>query len=313
MTSFEYDFFNENGYILIKNAVPGFNDPKLLISSQSEVESIVTKAKSGKLLSASSSCQYPKFIDGINISRIEHPWQECSPLVNIKKMLETIDFNDLFKRYLNLDYSSYFAYLFRMHVTSKFFKFTQLWHRDVKNKMTTLKILSDEKPKSLRMNIYFFDETGFQIIPKSHKLFYSDRVKEEEIWRTGLSTKTNLKIAKTIEASAGDILIFHPDLLHRAYCAHKRSHFHLAFNLNDSNNINDYPNLTKNIKYNEERPFVESQVKSSSDNILRVIYNVFSYYSPIPSINYFRFLIKKPSYLDNKFIQRSSVFNKKIP
>ena len=83
--------------------------------------------------------------------------------------------------------------------------------------------------------------------------------------------------------------------------------------MNDSNNINDYPNLTKNIKYNEERPFVESQVKSSSDNILRVIYNVFSYYSPIPSINYFRFLIKKPSYLDNKFIQRSSVFNKKIP
>jgi len=313
MTYIEQEFFNENGYVLIKNAIPGFKDSKLLIESQSEIESIVTKAKSGKLLSASSFCQYPKFIDGINISRIEYPFEECSPLVNIKKMLETIDFNELFTRYLNLDYSSYFVYCFRMHVTSKFFKFTQLWHRDIKDKMTTLEIFSDEKPKSLRMNIYFFDETGFQIIPKSHTLFYSDRVKEEEIWKTGLSTQTNLKIAKTIKASAGDILIFHPDLLHRAYCAHKRSHFHLGFNLSDSNNINEYPNLAKNIKYKALDPFVGAKSVSSSESMLRVIYNVCAYYSPIPSINYFRFLIKKPSYLDNQFIQRSSVFNKKIP
>ena len=183
--------------------------------SQSEIDSIVTKAKSGKLISTISFVQYPKFIDGTNISRIDYPWEECAPLVNIKKSIESVDFNELFKRYLNLEYSSYFAFLFRMHVTSKFFKFSQLWHRDIEDKDTKLEILSDKEPDTLRMNIYFFDETGFQVISKSHKSFYCDRIKEEEIWNEGLSTKTGLTIAKTITASAGDILVFHPDLLHR--------------------------------------------------------------------------------------------------
>ena len=119
-------------------------------------------------MSGASFVQYPKFIDGINISLINHPWEECSPLPNIKKSIESIDFNDLFKCYLNLEYSSYFSSCFRLQVTSKYFKFAQRWHRDIANKDTPLEILSDENPKSLRMNLYFFDESGFQIIPKSH-------------------------------------------------------------------------------------------------------------------------------------------------
>ncbi len=307
MIAFDYKFFDENGYVLIKNAIPSLND------AQVEVESIVTKAKSGNLMSGVSFVQYPKFIDGINISQIQHPWEECSPLPSIKKSIESIDFNELFKCYLNLEYSSYFANCFRMHVTSKYFKFSQRWHRDIADKDTNLEILSDGNPKSLRMNLYFFDESGFQIIPKSHKSFYSDRVKEEEIWKEGLLTKTNLKIAKTIYASAGDILIFHPDLLHRAYCTHKRASFHLGFDLSDGINIKQNPNLPKNIKYKPMHHFKPVALKSSPDNIFRVFINLCRYYLPIPSRNYFRFLIKKPSYLDNRFIQRHSVFNKDYP
>jgi len=310
MNSLDHKFFDENGYVLIKKAIPAIEDSQLKSESQSEIESIVDKAKSGKLNSAISFVQYPKFIDGINISRIEYPWEECSPLVNIQKSIESIDFNGLFRNYLNLDYSSYYAFLFRMHVTSKFFKFSQLWHRDIADKDTKLEILTEKNPKTLRMNLYFFDETGFQVIPKSHKAFYSDRIKEEEIWKEGLSTKANLTIAKTITASAGDILIFHPDLLHRAYCSHKRAHFHLGFKLSESNHIFQYPNLTSNIKYQSERPYNGASFKSSSSHILRVIYNICFYYLPIPSLNYFRFLIRKPSYVKNSFIQRHSIFNK---
>jgi len=306
MDNFDYKFFDENGYVLIKNVIP------MLPDAQKEVDSIVTKAKSGKLMSGVSFVQYPKFIDGINISQIEHPWEECSPLPNIKKSIESIDFNELFKSYLNLEYSDYFANCFRMHVTSKFFKFSQKWHRDILNKQTPLEIMSDKTPKSLRMNLYFFDESGFQIIPKSHKLFYLDRIKEEEIWNESFFTKTNLNIGKTIHASAGDILIFHPDLLHRAYCSHKRASFHLGFDLRDELSIEQNPNLPKNIIYNPRKSFKPNALKSSPDNIFRVFINLCRYYLPIPSRNYFRFLIKKPKYLVNNFIQRHSVFNKNL-
>ena len=201
-----------------------------------------------------------------------------------------------------------------MHVTSEYFKFSQRWHRDIANKDTPLEILSEENPKSLRMNIYFFDESGFQIISKSHKSFYSDRVKEKEIYIEGFfNTKTNLKIAETIHASAGDILIFHPDLLHRAYCTHKRASFHLGFDLCDEINFDQNPDMPENIKYKPMYPFKPVKLKSSPDNIFRVFINLCRYYLPIPSRNYFRFLIKKPSYLVNRFIQRHSVFNKDLP
>lgn len=294
-------FFEENGYVLIKNAIPD------LINSQLEVESIVKKAKSGELVSGRSFVQYPKFIDGINISQIQYPWEECSPLPGIKKSIESVNFNELFKDYLNLEYPSYYANSFRMHVTSKYFKFSQRWHRDIADKQTPLEILSDQNPKSLRMNLYFFDESGFQVIPKSHKLFYSDRIKEEEIWNESLLTLTPLKIAETIHASAGDILIFHPDLLHRGYCAHKRAHFHLSFDLNNKIDIQQDPNLPNNIIYKPMSAF--KAIKSSPENKFRVFINLCRYYLPIPSRNFFRFLVKKPSYVINNFIQRHSVFN----
>ena len=72
-----------------------------VINSQLEVESIVKKAKSGELVSGRSFVQYPKFIDGINISQIQYPWEECSPLPGIKKSIESVNFNELFKDYLN--------------------------------------------------------------------------------------------------------------------------------------------------------------------------------------------------------------------
>jgi len=306
MNDIDYQFFDENGYVLVKNVIPMLSD------AQIEVDSIVTKAKLGKLMSGVSFVQYPKFIDGINISQIEHPWEECSPLPSIKKSIESVDFNELFKRYLNLEYSEYFANCFRMHVTSKYFKFSQKWHRDIANKKTPLEILSEKSPKSLRMNLYFFDESGFQIIPKSHKTFYRDRIKEEEIWNEGFFTKTNLSIGKTIHASAGDILIFHPDLLHRAYCSHKRASFHLGFDLRDELSIEQNPNLPKNIIYKPRKSFNSNALKSSPDNISRVFINLCRYYLPIPSRNYFRFLLKKPDYLVNNFIQRHSIFNKNL-
>ena len=40
MIAFDYKFYEENGYVLIKDAIPSLRDAQL------EIESIVTKAKS---------------------------------------------------------------------------------------------------------------------------------------------------------------------------------------------------------------------------------------------------------------------------
>ncbi|MDA7589394.1 hypothetical protein N8708_05235 [Porticoccaceae bacterium] len=296
------NFFDEHGYILIKNAIPQ------LKKAQVEIESIIKRAKAGDVVSGRSYVQYPKFIDGINISKIEYPWEECSPMPGIKSSIEAVDFDELFKNHLNLEYPSYDASSFAMNVTSKYFKYSQRWHRDIFDKQTPLEIISNKKPKSLRMNMYFFDESGFQLISKRHKSFYYDRVKEEEIWNESLQTLAPLKIAETIHASAGDILIFHPDLLHRGYCTQKRANFHLSLDLNNEIDRPISNNLPKNIRYKPSTAI--KAIKSSPDNIIRIFINLCRYYLPIPSRNYFRFLIRKPSYVSNKFIQRHSVYNK---
>lgn len=81
MVTFDCKFFDKNGDVNKKIAMPSFFD------AQVEIEVIATKAKSGKLMNGVSFFQYPNFIDGINISQIQHSWEEYSPLLRIKNRL----------------------------------------------------------------------------------------------------------------------------------------------------------------------------------------------------------------------------------
>ena len=83
--------------------------------TQVEIEAIATEAKSGGLMSCFSFFQYPNFIDGINISQIQHSWEEYSPLLGIKNRLSLFF---LFRIFFLLGESV------RLHVASKYFKFS---------------------------------------------------------------------------------------------------------------------------------------------------------------------------------------------
>ena len=82
--------------------------------------------------------------------------------------------------------------------------------------------------------------------------------------------------------------------------------------LRDELSIEQNPNLPKNIIYKPRKSFNSNALKSSPDNISRVFINLCRYYLTIPYRNYFRFLLKKPDYLVNNFIQRHSIFNKNL-
>ena len=158
--------------------------------------------------------------------------------------------------------------------------------------------------------LFFFDEGGFQIISKRHSEFYRDRIKEREIHIEGeFQCKSDLTIADVLKVDAGDILIFHPDLLHRGYSSAERASFHLAlFESKDSSVITRDAVSPKNILYRRVKPLPNSMIKSQSN--LRKIINLIKYYSPLPSRNFYKLLFRRPSYIKNNFIQRGSFFQK---
>ncbi|MBU6176806.1 MAG: hypothetical protein KGO80_03490 [Bacteroidetes bacterium] len=296
-------FFQENGYVLIKNAIPN------VTLAQKEISKIVKEARLGKIPSAVVFYDYPEFIAGINVGQINFPFEDCNPLPATKSAIEAIDFEKIFENYINADYNKYLTYELRIHVTSKFFKYMQPWHRDLDSDVS-LTIQQPKQPSSLRMNLYFFDEEGFQIISKRHEEFYRDRIKEREIFEEGrLHCKSDLDIADVVKAEAGDILIFHPDTLHRGCCSMDRASFHLV--LHEDNDIKkivyeDY--LPNNIQYFRSKSLPSSMAPSKS--LFRKTLSLIKYYSPLPSTNFYKFLFKKPAYVKNNFIQRGSIFQK---
>ena len=304
MNSKNMTFFYENGYVLIKNAIPDIQE------AQKEILAMVEMAKVGKLKSARSFRHYPKFIDGDNIGQIDLPWEDYTSLTATKKSIEGVDFKGLFKEYINADYSSYIAKCFRMHVTSRFFKYMQPWHRDLDDS-TPLDINSNDSLSTLRMNLYFFDESGFQIVPKTYKPLYMDRIAEREIWVEGkLDCKADLKNAHTIKASAGDILIFHPNILHRGWCAQKRASFHVGLFAENSKSQIKIKKCPNNLNYQPDEKFAERKRLTPKVGIFTRVLSLALYLSPLPSRQYYRFLLKKPDYLINNFIQRNSIFQK---
>jgi len=308
MNSKNKAFFYENGYVLIKNVIPDIQE------AQKEILAMVEMAKVGKLKSARSFRYYPKFIDGDNVSQIDLPWEDNASLTATKKSIESVDFKGLFKDHINADFSSYVSKCFRMHVTSRFFKYMQPWHRDVEDfdgESTPLNINSNDSLGALRMNLYFFDESGFQIVPKTYKPLYMDRIAEREIWVAGkLNCKSDLNNAHIIRASAGDILIFHPDILHRGWCAQKRASFHVDLIAENSKSLIKIKNYPDNFNCQPDEKFSERKKLTPKVSIFDRLLSLVLYLSPLPSLQYYRFLFKKPDYMINNFIQRNSIFMK---
>ena len=70
----EISFFNQNGFVVIKNIIPNIKE------AQREISEIVQSARRGDLKSADVFFHYPDLSGELNIGQINFPFEECGPL-----------------------------------------------------------------------------------------------------------------------------------------------------------------------------------------------------------------------------------------
>jgi ectoine hydroxylase-related dioxygenase (phytanoyl-CoA dioxygenase family) len=90
------------------------------------------------------------------------------------------------------------------------------WHRDCQydhDVETQKKVICDTQVVHLRVPL--FDELGMELVPGTHKRWDSDEefnVRQEE---KGRVSSENLSSGKKIKLTAGDLLVFSADMIHR--------------------------------------------------------------------------------------------------
>ena len=291
------EHFQKYGYVIIKNQF------QFLEEGKKDILDLLDEAKKGNLKTADVFNDYPNLTGEHNIGIIKQFLWEDMELNGLKKVLSSIDWKTIYKEVLDADYDNYETLVHRIHTTNPKYKYSSIWHRD--EGMEQLTIREKQTPHSLRINLYFFEESGFKIIPKDRDLFYASNEQDHEIWTTGdnpTSCQTSIDGEITVKAEPGDMLIFHPELWHRPYCNGFRAHVHMiSMNRNDVTNPNN-----GYINHNEEKFYVDLKRPSAKRQWL----NFVKYYAPLPSRSFFKYLIKKPPYLKNKFIQRPSIYQR---
>lgn len=310
------DFFT-NGFVLIKNAI----DKNILGDCQKEILQLVKLARKGGLKYVKIFNDYPNFFNRYNIGQIDAPFEEEGRnLINLKKSVESINFDKLYNEYLGGKYDNYFSYELRFHVTNPEYKHSSVWHRDCLPgndlKFNNYETAFDD----LRINFFYFDEGGFRVVPKSNSFFNEDKSNDKIVWKyPSYNTFFRLKDEINIKANAGDILIFHPDLLHRAHCSSFRAHLHIASATKDyiinkgmKHNFekikyDDF--FPKNLKYDNQYKIEKSLIpfnKNKNSEFKKWI-RLMNYYSPFPSVAWFKSILYKNSHIDNSaFYHRPS-------
>ena len=213
----DLNFFNQKGYIVIKNQIDNQFLDKLRLSSRK----ILKNAVDSKWPFIRVYRDYPHFFGKPNIFGVDYP---------LNRFLSN-DLFDLFKNinlenYINIlgNFNNFETELIRLHTNSKFFKYQGGWHRDYKNFNSS---------GYLSCIIYLENEKGFKIVTK-------DKNKNLKKFGIDVNLQSNLTVNDSfislptemydvVNVRAGDILFFEPGLLHQGYCNKYRLHYHMRF------------------------------------------------------------------------------------
>ena len=197
--------FVQDGFVLY--------DPKInnqtLIKARDSFEKIIKICQNQKYKYVRV---YDDYSNLINIAGIEMIFDEDLIDQNIINLVEESKIVSIAKKILNNE--DFVLVLSRYHVTKKY-THLGIWHRDAE----------PNNPDSVQLNIYLYDETGMEIIPKSHNRNNSDT--EEEILNK--FPYNHIPSQFPIKAKAGDVCIFNPSLIHRGKTTKDRVHLHFRF------------------------------------------------------------------------------------
>ena len=219
------DFYNEKGYVLIKD----FLRKKTIQKLSDHSKLIIKKAVQKKWKFIKIYRDYPHLLGGPNIFGIDYPLNEEIDK-NSYNYFQDLNIIDLVKSISGFKFIE--TELIRLHTNSNFFKYQGEWHRDHS---------TYPSPNCIQTIIYLNDEKGFRIVPK---------IKNQLLSTFGIDTeKDSNKIGSrfidlpknlydVINANAGDVLFFEPGLLHQGFCKKYRLHYILRHKKKDKDPIN---------------------------------------------------------------------------
>lgn len=200
-----YDNFNLNGYAKWPNLI----NRKTLEMARNDFQRILNSLNK---INYKYIRVYDDYSKRINISGIEMIFDKDLLSQNIINIIEESKIVEIAKKILKDE--DLVIILSRYHVTNNY-THLGIWHRDGE----------PNKLDSIQLNIYLYDEKGMEIIPGTHLRENN----QKEINSLKVSPFVNLINQHSIECAAGEVLAFHPSLLHRGKTLKDRAHLHFRF------------------------------------------------------------------------------------
>lgn len=198
---FNKEYFDENGFVII--------NPNLSLQDiQKARESFEKVYKKTKNFEYEFFRVYDDYIGFPNISGIEMPLHKDiidDGIINFlnKSNIPSIS-SELLGNNLKITLSRY-------HITRNY-SHIGIWHRDGKY----------NENNSIQFQYYLYDETGIEVISKSHKRDFYDNEKRQ------LKKSLYSKLDNSVHVSvlAGDLLVFDPSIIHRGISKNDRVNIH---------------------------------------------------------------------------------------
>ena len=205
LKNYNVNIFEKNGYLKINDAL----EQDLIEQSQKDLEKIkkICQNKNYNYIRV-----YEDYSERINIAGIENIFHESIINQNLVTILEKSDVINIAKDLLQTD--EIVMTLSRYHVTDNISHLGK-WHRDGR----------PGQLETIQLNIYLYDESGFEIVPNSH--VNENSAEENKLLNN--SPYAKLTNTKNIFAKSCSILAFHPSFLHRGKSIYRRAHIHLRF------------------------------------------------------------------------------------
>lgn len=211
LTPGDISSFHRNGYVLIQRVLAS---PDLQRAREAALE-ILDKAESGS---------YPHYriyddLLPLNIAGVEHLFH---PTIFSKELFQSIICSGVLRHATsvlesypeNADMSGVALTINRLICTTRY-QHSGFWHRDGR----------PGEADYVLSALYLYDEQGFVIVPGSHL----EATPDDTIQRLRESPRARLPGEIRVGGSAGDLLLFHPSLLHRGSSRGYRTHIHQGF------------------------------------------------------------------------------------
>lgn len=238
------NFFKTNGYLIIPKKI---ND-NIILNAQKSFCRIKEKAKKG-------SYPYIRVYDDYSFSKnlagIEMTFHKDIIDQNVIDFIQETKIIDYAKSILgeNIELD-----LCRYHLTENF-SHIGIWHRDEK---------INHNNQSIQINVFLYDETGLQIIEKSHKQYFDS---EKQIKKRPYSS---FDLSKWINTKAGEVLIFDPAILHRGISEKSRANIHFRFKKKTKNtNKSHCTNYNNILISNEWKKILENSPNAVNEIALK--------------------------------------------